>query len=343
MKQRIATLLLPAALASCGSDPTPLAPDPRVLVTTQTPRQGELPRWLTAYGTATPAQNGAVTLSVNQPGQVVRIAATVGSAVRAGQPIITFAVAPTARSAYEQAVTALAAAQKQRATTAQLLPQQLATRDQLVQAEKAVSDAQTALTALRMEGAASGVQTLSAPFAGVVTAIPVAQGDRTQAGAALATVARAGAIVVTVGVGPDRAGEVRPSEPAQIHPLDGGAVIPGRVVRVDRIVNPQTKLVDVDIAYSGGALLSGAAAQVDVGVGTVPGWVVPHRAVVVGNGRAAVFQVVKGKAHAVPVTVSLPGSDADVVVGQLDPNARLIVDGAYQVTDGVLVRQTTRR
>lgn len=339
-------LLLTAALSACsggGDTSSPPAQDTSVLVTIEAPLRGAVPRWLTVYGTATPAQNGAVTLSVNEPGQVTRINAIAGSSVRPGEPVVTFAVAPSARSAYEQGVTALGAAQKQRATTAQLLTQQLATRDQLVQADKAVADARTTLAALGKEGAGSAVQTLTAPFSGVVTAVPVAQGDRTQPGAALATVARSGAIVVTVGVGADHAGEVRPGQLARIHPLDGGAVISGRVVRVDRLVNPQTRMVDVDVAYPGGALLSGAAAQVDLGVGTTAGWIVPHRAVVTAESSSRVFQVVNGKARAVPVTVGSTAADADVVAGRLDPNAPVIVDGAYQVVDGSRVRQAKRR
>jgi multidrug resistance efflux pump len=49
---------------------------------------------------------------------------------------------------------------------------------------------------------AGSTHTIMAPFAGVITAVAVAQGDRTAAGATILTVARSGGVVVTVGINP---------------------------------------------------------------------------------------------------------------------------------------------
>jgi hypothetical protein len=80
--------------------------------------------------------------------------------------------------------------------------------------------------------------------------------------------------------------------------------------------------------------------QVAIATGQVAGWVVPHRSVVTAGGPAHVFQVSGGKAVAVPVTVALASDAGDVVSGAIDPRRRLIVDGAYQVSDGAAVRWT---
>ena len=175
MKRSFALPLLLLPLAGCGgSSSADQTPEPSVLVSLAKPARGSLPQSIEAFGSAAPGTNGAQTISVAQPGQVIRLAVTSGTAVRAGQVLGTFMVAPTARGAYLQAEEALAAAQKQRDSTAQLLTQQLATRDQLVQAEKAVSDARVALAGLRAEGADQAVQTLTAPFDGVVEPLSVA-------------------------------------------------------------------------------------------------------------------------------------------------------------------------
>ena len=210
----------------------------------------------------------------------------------------------------------------------------------MAQAEKAVTDARTALSALAQEGAGSAIQTVRAPFGGIVTAIPVAQGDRTQPGAARATVARAGSIVITAGVQPDQAGRVHAGQRVRIRPLDGSGThsLEGRVLRIDGALDPQTKLADVDIAFPSGALLPGAGAQVAIATGTLSGWMVPHGAVVTASGGAHVFQIVGDKAKAVPVTIVEPGGDTDLVTGGIDPARPLIVDGAYQVDDGGAVR-----
>src|ERR1700759_4339733 len=151
-----------------------LADPPSVAVQTQPPRQGTVPDLLTVYGTAQPALDGGMTLSFQQEGRVVAIPVPPGETVHAGERLLDFGASPAAIAVYEQAVSALAAARQQRAHTAQLLSQQLATRDQLSQADKAVADAQATLDALRREGSDHGSRMLTAPFDGIISTIPVA-------------------------------------------------------------------------------------------------------------------------------------------------------------------------
>lgn len=329
-----------ALLAGCGSStPTP-APDPTVLVKVVPARQGSLAATVVGYGTVTPASNGTVTFSEAQPGMVSALAVSPGLAVHAGQRLATFVTAPASRASYQQAVSALAAARKQQASTAQLLGQQLATQDQLTQATKAVTDAQSALAALQADGAGQAVHAIVAPFDGIVTAVAAAQGDRTQAGAAILTVARVGGIVVTVGVDPADRAAVTPGQAASLQRLSGGGALRGRVLRVDSALNATTRQVDVDLSFPTGALVSGEAMRVSIETGQVSGWVVPHAAVVTAGGPARVFQVVAGKAKAVPVRVTLASDQGDVVQGALDATKPLIVEGAYQLGDGDVVRRS---
>lgn len=341
MRRMIALSALLAPLAGCGTPPDAdrQEGEPSVLVSLTRPTRGSLPQEIEAFGAATPATNGTETISMAQPGQITSLAVTPGSAVHAGQTLATFALAPTARSTFLQAQEALLAAQKQRASTAQLLAQQLATRDQLVQADKAVSDARVALAGLRAEGAGQAVQTLRAPFAGTVIAISAAQGDRTLPGAPIMTLARAGGIVVTVGVDPARRAALSVGQPARLAPLAGGAPIMGHVLRIDSALNPRTRMIDVDLAFPSGVLLPGEGVQATIATGQVSGWVVPHKTVVTADGPAHVFQAVGGKAKAVPVRVALSSDSGDVVEGALDPARPIIVDGAYQVQDGIAIRQ----
>lgn len=330
------------ALVGCsGAAPdSSQTPAPSVLVSVMAPTHGSLPQTVTAYGSVAPALNGTQTFSEARPGQVMRLTVAPGAAVRRGQALAIFATAPASRSSYAQAAGALTAARKQRATTAQLLSQQLATQDQLVQADKAVSDAQNTLAALQAEGAGSAFQTLTAPFDGVVTSVAVAQGDRTQAGATILTVAKAGGIVVTAGVDPSERGKVAVGQAASLVRLSGGPLVAGRVLRVSSALNPRTRMVDVDVGFPTGTLLPGEGMQVAIATAQISGWVVPHRAVVTAGGPAHVFQVEGTKAKSIPVAVLLASDAGDVVTGPLDPRRRLIVDGAYQVSDGDAVRWT---
>ena len=82
-----AVLGLAAALTltACNSSATPDAsqtPVPSVLVSVVAPTQGSLAQTVTAYGSVAPALNGTQTFSEAQPGQVTRLMAAPGAAVR---------------------------------------------------------------------------------------------------------------------------------------------------------------------------------------------------------------------------------------------------------------------
>jgi RND family efflux transporter MFP subunit len=336
--KRLAPFIPLALLAGCGAAAPVPAPTPSVAVTVQPIVQGSAPEWLTAYGSAAPSVDGTQNLSIQQPGQLTGLSITPGTAVRAGQLLAVFTTAPSTVGTFQEALTTLDAARRQRDTMAQLLTQQLATQDQLTQAEKALGVAQAQVAALRSEGAGQPVRRLVAPFDGVVTAVSAAQGDRTQPGAPLITIARTGGIVATIGLDPATVSRVRVGQSARITRLSGGPPIAGQVIRLDSVLNPRTRLIDVDLSFPVGALLPNEAVRGEIAVGQVNGWLVPHRAVVIAGGPTRIFQVAGGKAHAVNVSVLLAGDTVDVVEGAPNPKLPLVVNGAYQVQEGDAVR-----
>jgi RND family efflux transporter MFP subunit len=279
-----------------------------------------------------------MTLSLQREGRVLAIAATPGAMVHAGDRLLDFAASPAALAVWQQAATALDTARAQRGHVAQLLAQQLATRDQLAQADKTVADAQSALDAMRREGADQPTQTLTAPFDGIVATVPVGPGDRVAPGTALVTLTRLDGIVVTVGIEPGSRGEVHTGQTVRLIPLDNGAPLDGHVLRVTGILNPKTRLVDADVSISAGAVISGAAFRADITVGQLQGWIVPHDAVLTDAKGAYVFQAAAGTASRIDVTVAGAAGANDVVDGNLDPRNPLIVQGNYQLTDHAPVR-----
>ena len=243
---RMLLLLLALAIRPAAADESSVA------VQTQPVRRGTVPALAVAYGTATPAIDGGMTLSLQQEGRVTNLAVTPGEAVHTGDRLMDFGVSAAASSLYTQAVTALDLAKTQRAHAAQLLAQQLATRDQLAQADKGLRDAQPALDALRRGGGGKPVQILTAPFDGIVSSIAVAQGDRLQPGAPLMVLTRLDGLVVTVGLDPAERAQVQIGAPASLQRLTGGPVLSGQVARIDAVVNAKTRLVDADITIPPG-------------------------------------------------------------------------------------------
>lgn len=310
-----------------------------VLVETKPVQQGEIADRLIGYGSAVPAINGGMTLSVQAEGRVMRIAVTPGEAVHAGQTLLEFHLSEAASSTYSQAVSALKLAQEERTRIARLLDQQLATRDQKAQADKAASDAQAALAALEHETGGKPQQTLVAPFDGVVSTVPVAQGDRVAAGAPLVTITRSKGLVVTVGVEPSERGRLQLGQSVEVQSLGGGSEThAGKLVRVDRSLNPKTRLVDADVAVDD-ELLQGDAFRAGIEVGQLKGWLVARDAVLDDDEGAYLFQI-DGK-KAVRVTVKRIGSDEEtaVVDGPLDAKREVVIVGNYQLENGMAVRK----
>lgn len=310
-----------------------------VLVETQPAQRGEIADKVVAYGSAVPAINGGMTMSIPAEGRVTRIAVTPGEAVHAGQTLLEFHLSAAASSTYSQAVSALKLAQGERARITHLLEQQLATRDQKAQADKAASDAQAALAALERETGGKPQQTLVAPFDGVVSGVPVAQGDRVAAGAPLVAITRSKGLVVTVGVEPSERGRLAVGQSVQVESLsDAAQSHAGRLVRIDRSLNPKTRLVDADIAVDA-ELLQGDAFRADIEVGRLKGWLVPRDAVLDDDEGAYLFQTDGKKAFRIKVKRIGSDEEAAVVDGPLDANREVVVVGNYQLEDGMAVRK----
>ena len=324
-------------LAACSNGQGDTSPKVSAQVITQPATRGSLPNLVTAYGTAMPGVDAATTLSIRAEGQVTHFDVTDGAAVKAGQPLLSFDLAPSAVASYAQAVAALKLARTQREQTKKLLAQQLATRDQLAQAERAVSDAQTALAALAEQQGNGKTVTLRAPYAGVVTSISATRGQTLSPGAPLLALSRAGGLVIMAGVEPDPQQPVKPGAKAHLQPLGAGRSITGTVLRVASALNPQTHLIDTQIAPDQ-PVTPGMGFQASIAVGKVDGWLVPRDALQGKDGQWSLFQVSNGKAAKVEVKVLAEDGPNSIVSGKLDPRQPVVTTGGTQLDDGMAVR-----
>ncbi|MDE2007421.1 MAG: efflux RND transporter periplasmic adaptor subunit, partial [Rhodospirillales bacterium] len=317
-----------------------LAAAPSVLVRTETPRAGRLGRQVVGYGTARPAPDGIASIVVQHAGIVAALAIVPGQRVAAGDTLATIAAAPAVRAQYRQTRASLALARAERAHLAQLRAQHLATASQLAAADKAVTDAAAALEALRREGGGAARQVLRAPFAGIVVAVGVAQGEAVAAGTPLFRLARAGAFLIDVGLPPAAAASVRVGQTARIAPLAGGAGFAGTVRGVGGMVDPASHLVEVTLAPAANdPPLPGASFRAAIRTGWYRGWIVPRDAVMSGPDGDFVFQVAGGHAVRVPVHVVGETGGETAIAGPLDPARALVTEGAYQLASGMAVRQ----
>jgi RND family efflux transporter MFP subunit len=241
--------------------------------------------------------------------------------------------------AYQQARQAVRFANGEIQRIEELVGQQLATQSQLASARKTLKDAQAALRAQERVGAGKSLETVVAPFDGVVLAVQAAQGDRMAARAPVLQIARSGKLRVLLGIEPEEVRRVRTGMTVHVAPVFGAdADFTGRVTQVFGMINPQTQLVDVQVSVQGDGLIPGTRVQARIEVSRQEEWVVPRSAVLSDDQGSYLFQVANGKARRVKVTTGLETQKITAVNGNFDPQLPVVRMGNYELRDGMNVR-----
>lgn len=316
---------------------------PSALVTTEPVKTGSIKQTVAAFGTVEAAPGGTMTLSLTLPGIVERIEVTPGSTVQKGQTIAVIGADPSTMASYIQAKSAVSTATGKRDQVKTLLRNRLATRAQLDQANQAVVNAQSKLDALKREGAGQASRKVTAPFDGVVTAVPAAQGPILQAGTPLAVLARSADLIAKVGLDPAMLARVRIGDPATVTETAGGSGAQhGKVIRLGGVANSKSGLVDASISLPAGRFLIGQVVSAGIITGTVHGVMVPRDAALPQGRHAVLYQVANGHAQAVKVQILGSAHGKDVVSGKIDPHLPIVTSGNYQLKPGMAVREQAK-
>jgi RND family efflux transporter MFP subunit len=343
-------LLLTGLLSACGN----AAPDEDeaaapaagvVAVTTATPTQATFHDTIEAWGSAAGDPQRARTISLAHGGQVTALHASAGQAVERGAPLLTIAPDPAARSAWQQAQSALTLAAGELKRTERLAAQRLATQSQLAAARKALADAQATLDAQRALGGGAASETVEAPATGVVTALRVGLGERVAANAPLLDFTPTHALLALLGVQPQDGPRLQPGMAVQLRAVYGTQTFAGTLRMVGQSIDPQSHLLDVQVELppaAGASLVAGAPLQAQIHAADFTAWSVPRAAVLHDAHGDYLFQVEQGHARRVDVTLRSAQGDPVGVAGPLDPQAKVIVLGVYELDDGAAVRESAR-
>lgn len=334
----LAATMLCVALVACSSGHTHDAAEPATDVSTVQPTRQVFHDHVSAYGELGADNGHALALSLPQAGEVVATDALAGRRVKRGAPLLQLATDPATRSAYLQAQAALKAAQQTLARTERLHAQKLATNGQLDAARQTLADAQSSLAAQTALGGAHAVYTLKAPADGVVTALDVARGQRVAAGTTLLQFTPDGALAALLSVDPGAAARLRTGMPVALTPVYGAAGAPplaATVAMVGGAVNPATHLVDVVATLQHPPqLAAGTALSAVIDTSAFTAWSVPRDALQTNAQGDFIYQIEAGKAKRVAVKVLAPDGSPIGVAGALDPKAKVITLGSYEVADG---------
>lgn len=350
LSPRLYVLLLVGLLSACShaaaDDDDAAGPKGQVAVTTVKPVQQAFHDTVEAWGSAVGDPHHAQAISLAHGGQVIALNVAAGQAVRRGQLLLVIAPDPTARSAYQQAQSALILADGESRRTEQMATQRLATQSQLAAAHKALADAQAAVEAQRALGGGSAQEIISAPADGVVSVLTVGLGDRFAANAPLLGFMPAHALVVQLGVQPEDGAKLHAGLPVRLRSIYGTtADVVGTLRMVGQSIDPQTHLLPAQVdlpAETGAALWAGSAWDAQIRTADFTAWAVPRAAVLHDEQGDYLFQVEQGHAKRVAVTLRSPDGDTVGVQGPLDAKVNVITLGAYELNEGDAVRESAR-
>jgi RND family efflux transporter MFP subunit len=315
------------------------APAATALVTVAPIEAATIEETVTAYGVIGGSPGASRTLAAPRGVIVERLLATPGQPVAAGQPLIVLANTPATQLAFRQAEEAAAFAQRDLERLQRLYDAHLAAGDQLDAARKTLGDAQAAAVAQTQSGAGGGRQTLSAPFAGVVSAVSVTAGEHVAADAPLMTLIASGGMVAQLGVEPARARGVSIGQPVRIaSAFDPSQSLQSQVAVVGRQVDPATRLVTVIVPAQGAGLALGGAVQGTIVVARHAGLRASRAAVVYDEDGAHVFVITAGKAHQRAIRPGVEQAETVEIAGAVKAGEMVAVEGAYQLRDGWPVR-----
>lgn len=312
--------------------------EPSVLVRTVRLQTGSVPPTILAYGTVQADASAQRAIMAPTSATVAAIHVRIGQEVPKGAPLIELEPNPQTRADYARARSGLENATTQLQRTRQLYKEYLATRQQLSDAEKALTDAQAALQALQAQGA-GGAKTITAPFRAIVTKLDTSTGSLVTEGTSLLELSPPGRLVLRVGVVPAQAAQIRVGDAGTVRPIAEQQTFAATVTLSGSAVDLANGLVPVELALPPNSFLPGQAAEARIATAAVRGYVVPHAAILIDDsGRPYVVQVIGDAARLVTVRILESGHGQDVITGKLDPAAPLVVSGNHQLTNGMKVR-----
>lgn len=336
-------LLTPAAASP--ADTATANPGPSVLVKAAPMKRGSVADTLTVYGTVVPDATASVAVSFAQPGQISRLRVVPGQLVKRGAPLIELSTNPLAAAAYQRAQAALEFARGELRRVGSLAAHRLATRSQVALARKNLADAEAELAAQRRLGAERRRAIVKAPFTALVMSVRVHPGERVAAGTPLMQLARAGRLQARLGLEPEDAVRVKAGMPVHLVSVFGNATVDARVSRVHHVVNPHTRLVDVLVSLDGtpaDGLMSGMQVRGTITLAGGPGWVVPRSAVLRDARGAYLYQISGDHARRVDVRAGGQTDRLVAVSGSFNPRLRVVVQGNYELKDGMAVREKAK-
>ncbi len=316
------------------------------LVQTQPLGLHELAETLSCYGIVSTDPVSVVNVNFPRAGQITRLLVSQGEVVKKGMPILQLDTSPLDSASYAQTMSSVDFARSELASLQSLAAQQLATKSQVANAQKAVSDAEALLAAQQRLGKDTKSELISAPFDGIVIALNITQGERIQAGATALQLARVDGLRVILGIEPEDIRRVKPGMPVHLTPVFNERLsASGTVNKIHGMINPQTRLIDATVRLEpkqAVRLVPGTRVLGLITLNRIRGAVVPRQALLRDDQGSYIFVVKNGRAHRINVRTGTESNGFIGVTGPVRQGENVVISGNYELREGMAVREIVK-
>jgi membrane fusion protein, multidrug efflux system len=307
--------------------------------------KGSIREILTTFGTVVFDPHKIKTISFERSGKVQELLVTAGQAVSSGDVLLVLGPLPEGTLEVQQSRIDLQFAESDLARLQRQLQEQLATNDQVQQAQRRVSSARASLQAL---GVGTDPMTLEAPFAGIVSDVNTTSGALVKAGETALALAPATGVVVRVGFEIEDAASLATGLEVSLEPVfPVGAQGParGRIGRIHQVVDPATQLVEAWVVPSERPswMVPGTRVRVAVAVrSSEDALKIPLGAVMTRHDERGVFVVAGGVARWTPIITGIEDETSAEVLSGLQEGAQVVTTGRTSLEDGMTADTTPR-
>lgn len=322
-------------ISACSQQPPPPAATSSALVELATATIGEVTDTLIVYGDVSADLSGQRDLVAPVEALIETIDAPLGSSVQAGSVVATLSSSPSTSVAIAQAAASANQADAAYDRARRLRADGLVSDAEVETTRAAAESADSALASLRGRGLV-----LKSPVEGTVTGIGFAAGDLVTAGATVAVVTVDGEVRARFGIDPTLARLVSPGDTIRISPTSGGAVLSEKVVAIDPVVDPVTRLASIFALIPAAAEISaGEPMQAEITVSRTENAItIPYAAVLNDAGQPYVYIVNNGIAHRADIVIGGKSGDRIAVLSGVAAGDEVVATGAAGVSDGLAVR-----
>ncbi len=303
-------------------------------------KRGKIEDMTSTYGVviATPGESN--NFSVPFECRVRKVFITVGQVVEPNTPLMEVEPSPETQFQLDQAKSQFKLAKSQLGIMRKRIKMQLATRQNLLNAEQQLQISELRLKNLQSRSNGDPFKILS-KASGVVSQIIVKQGQILPAGAILLETIDQNKISVQLGIEIEDVSHLKIGQEVRLYSVNApdGHFVKSHVWLISQHINPKTRLINILVKPEAGVRMSlNEYMRGEIVIESHQSLVVPRSAVLPEDGYYVLYLVKEGHAIKRKVNIGLDNDQMFEIFGEdLSEGLEVVVVGNSQLQDGMMV------